>query len=200
MRLTPTKFCSRINRQAFTLVELMMALSVGLVLSGTVVLLLVQGSLEQRKGYADMTVEESAYTLQANIINCLRGMSAGLGMTPTDSNGPNGTSTGIVVFRSNPDGSNTRQQINFYSTNGSVVYIPNNAYPTNKVVWMTSGQKVKLRNLYFSPSLNPDVSMNNSLVNVVFTMDDNGFSQQSLYPTNSPASICRSFSVQMRCD
>jgi hypothetical protein len=63
---------------------------------------------------------------------------------------------------------------------------------------MTNSPTVALTKLYFSTSFNLDGSQNNSLVNVVFQMNDNGFSQQS--PINNPASIMRNFSVQMRND
>jgi hypothetical protein len=44
--------------------------------------------------------------------------------------------------------------------------------------------------------LKPDGSPDNSLINVSFQLDDNGASGQN--QTNNPASICRTFSVQMR--
>ena len=55
-----------------------------------------------------------------------------------------------------------------------------------------------LRSLCFSTSFNPDGSLNSSLVNVRFQMDDNGASRQN--PINNPANIYRTFSIQMRSD
>ena len=63
---------------------------------------------------------------------------------------------------------------------------------------MTNSPNVVLRRFYFSSSLNLDGSQNNSLVNVTFQMDDNGYSKQNT--AYNIANIYRSFSVQMRCD
>jgi prepilin-type N-terminal cleavage/methylation domain-containing protein len=204
MKLTSANFNGIIQQRAFTLVELMVAMSIGLVLAGTVVLLLVQGSLEQRRGYADTTVEESSYTLQAHISGVLRSMSASQGFSDFAANATyntNGVLMGyqtIYVWQANPDGSYTGEKISYDPVAETVTYTPNTATPASQTVWTTSGPNVALHNLYFSGSLNPDSSPNNSLVNVNFLMDDNGYSQQG--PTNNPASIYRSFSVQMRVD
>jgi hypothetical protein len=66
------------------------------------------------------------------------------------------------------------------------------------MLWMTNSAAAVLTELYFSTSFNLDGSQNNSLLNVVFQMNDNGFSRQN--PTNNPASLFRNFSVQMRND
>jgi prepilin-type N-terminal cleavage/methylation domain-containing protein len=204
MKLTSNNFSGVIQQRAFTLVELMVATSIGLVLAGTVVLLLIQGSLEQRRGYADTTVEESSYTLQARISGVLRSMSASQGFSAYLTNATlntNGVVIGfqtIYVWQTNPDGSYTGEKISYDPGAETVTYTPNTATPASQTVWTTSGPNLALHNLYFSGSLNPDGSQNNSLINVNFLMDDNGYSQQG--PINNPASIYRSFSVQMRVD
>ncbi|MEJ0090052.1 MAG: prepilin-type N-terminal cleavage/methylation domain-containing protein [Limisphaerales bacterium] len=193
------------RRSGFTLVELMVAMSVGLVVAGTVVMLLVQASREQRRGFAATTVEENAHNLQARITSALRSMSANFGITP-DINTPVTNSSGNVVgyraivgFKANGGGTYTSQRLGFDASSGNFSFTPSySTAPANQIVWMTSGQKVVLRKLFFRNSLNPDLSQNNSLINVSFQMDDNGFSQQNL--TNNPANIIRSFAVQMRCD
>jgi prepilin-type N-terminal cleavage/methylation domain-containing protein len=204
MKPVSVNLCSNAGRRAFTLVELMVAMSIGVILAGTVVLLLVQAATEERHGYSDMTVEERAYTLQANITSCLRGSSAGLGMTPN--NGSQVLSggyiigyTSIYVFKPNANGSAfTTAQISADLISGAVVYTPDTSVPANQILWMTNSPGVVLRQLYFMYSGNLDGSQNNQLVNVTFQMDDNGYSQQNA--TNNVANIQRSFSVQMRCD
>jgi prepilin-type N-terminal cleavage/methylation domain-containing protein len=192
------------STSGFTLVELMVASSIGLILAGTVVLLLIQAAKEQRHGFSDTTVEESAYTLQANIINVLRGSSAGLGVTLVPGtevySGPKIIGyNSIYVFTPNSNGTSfATSQITVNTNNGSVVYVPNVAAPASKVVWMTNRTGVVLRQLYFLNGNNLDTSKNNSLVSATFLMDDNGFSGQNL--TNNIANIQRSFVVQMRCD
>jgi prepilin-type N-terminal cleavage/methylation domain-containing protein len=204
MKLASVNLHSKHCRRAFTLVELMVAAGIGVILAGTVVLLLVQAATEQQRGYSDTTVEESAYTLQANLTSCLRGTSAGFGMTASYSNTfLSGTNvigyTTIYVWQPNVDASvYTVGKISADVNNGLVTYTPNITIPANQTIWMTNRSGVVLRTLYFSSSQNLDGSQNNSLVNVTFQMDDNGYSQQNA--TNNIANIQRSFSVQMRCD
>jgi prepilin-type N-terminal cleavage/methylation domain-containing protein len=190
-------------RRGFTLVELLCATMIGVGLGGTVLLLLVQAAAEQRSGFADTTVEEKAYTLEANITGCLRSMSANQGLTPNYSSGlfdGNGNFLGYKsVFIFYPtNGGYTTASITFNSGTGQVLYTPNVATPSIQTVWMTNCATAALNELYFTTSFNPDGSQNNSLVNVVFQMNDNGFSQQG--SINNPTSIFRNFSVQMRND
>jgi hypothetical protein len=203
MKTASTNFVSRISRRAFTLMEMMFATTIGLGLAGTVVLLLVQSATEQRNGFADTTVEEKAYMLQANITSCLRSMSASYGLTPNYSSGlvnSNGNLLGYqtisVFFPTN--GAYITATISYNASSRTVIYTPNDATPSTQIVWMTNSATAALTELYFTTSYNPDGSQNNSLVNVLFQMNDNGFSQQ---PTNNnTASIFRNFSVQMRND
>jgi len=195
----------RHSTSGLTLVELMIASSIGLILAGSVVLLLIQAAKEQRHGFSDTTVEERAYTLQANIINVLRGSSAGRGVTLVSTTAvvnSVGTTVGynsIYVFQPNTNGTSfTTGQITVNPANGSVIYVPDITVPASQVVWMTNSAGVVLRQLYFSNNVNLDGSKNNSLVSTTFLMDDNGFSGQN--STNNIANIQRSFVVQMRCD
>jgi type II secretory pathway pseudopilin PulG len=198
-----THFAARISRRAFTLVELLVATAVGIGLAGTVVMLLLQTATEQRNGLADTTVEESAYMLQANITTCLRSMSANQGLTPNYSSSlydTNGNLLGyksVLLFYPTNGGYNTAS-ITYNSSSGQVIYMPNVLTPSTQVVWMSNSATAELTELCFSTSYNLDGSQNSSLINVLFQMDDNGFSQQD--PVNNPASIYRNFAVQMRND
>jgi hypothetical protein len=197
---TITPICQR----AFTLVELLVATSVGMVLAGTVLLLLCQTATEQRYGFADMTVEEQAYKLEANLTSCLRGMSANQGMTINNSSGlynSNGVLLGyqsIFVFNPITNGAYITGNINYNSATGEVTYTSNISVPATQTIWMSNSSTAALTEFCFTSSYNPDGSQNNSLVNVIFQMSDNGFSQQN--PVNNPASLYRNFSVQMRND
>jgi hypothetical protein len=203
MKTVSVNLANRISRRAFTLAELMVATAVGMGLAGTVLLLLMQAATEQRNGFADTTVEEKAYTLQANITTCLRSMSASAGITPNYSSGLYDTNGNLLGYQSvfifyPSNGAYTRGSISFDSSSGQVIYTPNVVAPSTQVQWMTNSATAVLTELYFSTSFNLDGSQDNSLVNVAFQMNDNGFSQQN--PSNNPASIFRNFSVQMRND
>ena len=205
MKLVSSNPCRKQSTSGLTLVELMIASSIGLILAGTVVLLLLRAATEQKHGYYDTTVEETAYTLQANIIIVLRVSSSGLGVTLVPGTQVyNGTNilgyNSIYVFKPNSNGTSfATSQIIVNTNNGSVVYVPNVTTPTSTVLWMTNRTGVVLRQLYFMNSLNLDNSQNNSLVTATFLMDDNGVSGQNL-TNNDIANIQRSFVVQMRCD
>src|SRR4051812_5556364 len=64
------------SSRGFTLTELMVAMVVGLMIAGCMMFLLIQSAKEQYRSVADATVEEAAGDLEAQIIRCLRGMSA----------------------------------------------------------------------------------------------------------------------------
>jgi type II secretory pathway pseudopilin PulG len=203
MKTAATKKAARSSRQAFTLVELMIATAVGIGLAGMVVLLLLQASTEQRNGLANTTVEEQAYILQTDITSCLRSMSANQGLTPNYSSAfynTNGSLLGyqsVFVFQPT-NGGYVTGYINYNAATGQVTYTPNIAAPSIQTQWMTNGACAVLTELCFSTSLNLDGSQDSSLVNVLLQMNDNGFSRQN--PTNNTAAIYRNFSVQMRND
>jgi len=189
---------------AFTLPEVMVASCLGFGIGGTVIFLLVQAAVEQRVGLAAATVEKSAYYLQSSIVNCFRGMSANQGLSPDytsalrDGDGHLLGYQTVFCFSANTNGSYTRNQISVDPASGRVTYVPDVTMPTTSIIWMTNTANVVLRQLCFSTSYNPDGSLNGSLVNVQFLMDDNGASQQAR--NGNPASVYRSFSVHMRSD
>ena len=190
-------------RRAFTLIELLFSISVGLVVAGAVVYLLFQTATEQRLGLVNTTVEEKAYVLQANLISCLRAVSVNQGIQPnySDTNAAGGYQS-IFVFTPTTNSAYmsgyVRGFIQFTPASGQVVYTPDVTAPAVQSMWMSNSATCRLTNFQFTTSVNLDGSQNNSLVNVSFTMDDNFFSQRS--PTNNPARVWRNFSVQMRND
>ena len=188
-----------VSRRAFTLVELMVATAASIGLVGLVALMLLESAIEQRYAYANTTVEEKAYVLQANLIKCLRTMSGTQGVSPDYSSGPSpsGPYASIKVFYPT-NGAYIQGSITFDPASGRVLYIPNILAPTTNYLWMSNSSTAVLTSLSFSTSQNLDSSQNNSLVNVLFQMNDNGFSQQGT--VNNPASIFRNFSVQLRND
>lgn len=205
MNMIPVQHSSHPLRKAFTLVELLVASSVGLVITGSVMLLLIQSALEQRRGLANATVEERAFGLQSRIASCLRTMSSSSGITPDYTAGISDTNhnfmgyQGVFCFHAytlNGNVAYTTERISFDQVSGNVTYTPNTAQPNNVVLWMSNSPNTALRQLLFTPSFNLDGSLNSSLVNVYFLMDDNGFSHQD--PVNNPTSICREFSIQLR--
>ena len=149
MKTVSTHTAARISASAFTLIELMVATAVGIGLAGTVVLLLVQSATEQRNGFADTTVEEKAYTLQANITACLRSMSASMGLTPDYSSGVMNSGGNLLGYQSvsvfyPTNGAYLNASISYNSSSGSVIYTPNVSIPSTRIVWMTNSATAAL--------------------------------------------------------
>ena len=114
----------------------MVATAVGVGLAGTVVLLLVQSATEQRNGFADTTVEEEAYTLEADITTCLRSMSANQGLTPDYSSGLYDSNRNLLGYQSvfifyPSNGAYITATISYNSSSGQVVYTPNVVTPSD---------------------------------------------------------------------
>lgn len=191
-------------RRAFTLPEVMVAGSIGLVITGCIVTLLLDSGIEARLGLGMATVEEKTHVLESQIAMNLRSMSANQGITPDDSticysaSGAQLGYRGIYAFLTLTNGSTTTEHIAYDPTRGLVTCTPNTASPSQQIVWFTNSSSCVISNLWFNRSLNPDGSLNSSLVNVVIQMSDNGYAQQD--PTNNCAYIYRSFSVQLRGD
>lgn len=181
-----------------------MSTLIGVGISGTVIFLLFQAAVEQRLGLASATVEQQAQSLQSSIANCLRGMSANQGLSPDYTSAIHDTGGHLLgyqkvfFFCANPDGSYTREQISVDPASGRVTYLPDATKPAAAIIWMTNRANLALRQLCFNTSFNPDGSLNGSLVNVQFLIDDNGASQQK--SGSNPTSIYRTFAVRMRSD
>jgi prepilin-type N-terminal cleavage/methylation domain-containing protein len=191
-----------VSRHAFTLVELMFAISIGLVVAGSAVMLIYQSAREQRRGLAAASVEAKSHLLQSKISACLRSASGNQGITPDystkvlDSGGNILGYQTIIVFAPT-NGGYVSGRIRYTAEAGSVVYTPNVATAAEEL-WMTNSASCRLTNFLFNTSFNLDGSINSSLVNVSYLMDDNNYSTAN--QTNNPASILRSFSIQMRND
>ncbi len=186
------------RHRGFTLVELLIASSVAILIGGATMLMLIESAKENYRGIADATVEQAVGDLQQRLIQQLRSMSASAGVQFSSpvTNGAKVFSKSIIVAQGPPNEGYPSQQISFNSSTKQVLHIPNRAN-TNATVSLTrGGTNAVVRQLLFSPSLKPDGTVDNALVNVRIEMDDNGFSRRvGVY---NPASVCRTFSVRMR--
>jgi hypothetical protein len=181
----------------------MIASVISIGISGSVIFLLLQAAVEQKRGLANTTVEQAAYLLQSRITSCLRTMSANQGLSPNYTTGlydDGGHLLGyqtVFFFSPNPDGSYTTEQISVDATSGRVIYTPDVSSPGKSILWMTNSATVALRQLYFNTSFNSDGSLNASLVNVNFLFDDNSAASKKSQNTSS---IYRTFAVRMRSE
>ena len=184
----------------FTLAELIVASGVGTIIAGTMMLLLLQSAKEQYRGTADANVEQAAGELEHQVIRLLRTMSATEGVVFTSLTTNNDVSfhgyQRIIVARG-PTPDFPREEIRFDALNQRAVYDPNRAVTNNEQVLLESRPSAYvLRNLCFFPSLKEDGTPDNSLVNVIIEVDDNGSSRR--HTVVNPAHIERTFAVKMR--
>ena len=176
------------GRQAFTLIEVLVASSIATFIMGATLLLLLESAQENRRGYADATVEEAAAGLEGQLLARLRVTSANEGIIFA--------SPSSIIFARGPAPDFPREQISFDATAGTVYYYSNRLVLSNGVSLYQNRTNIALRQLTFSPSIKPDGTTNAALINVLLKLDDNGSSGRS--PTNNPASIWRTFAVDMR--
>jgi hypothetical protein len=182
---------------AFTLTELMTASGIAIMVVGSVMLLLIESAKEQRRGMADATVEEFASDLQSQVMGIIRSMNAteGIVYTSPATNSGGGFWHIIVARGATPD--YPREELYFNPANGQAIYDPNRAIFNDEQVLLTSRTSAfVLRNLCFKPSIKADSTVDNSFVNVLIDLDDNGSSGRRA--SVNPAHVQRTFSVKMR--
>jgi hypothetical protein len=184
-------------------VELLIASSVATLITGTTMLVLLETAKENRRGYADSTVEQVASELQGKLIRAIRSMSASEGVAFSspeldDSGALLGYKSIIVAQGPYPD--YEREQISFNAGTGAVTQDSNLSSGTNALLNLAQlNTHAVVRALRFSPSLKNDGTVDNSLVNIFIEMDDNGYSMRSgSSHSDNPAYVWRTFSVKMR--
>jgi len=180
----------------------MVATGVGVLIAGTTMLLLLASAKESRRGLADAVVEQAASDLEHKLMRTLRVMSANEGIVfGSPSTNSSGTVVGYnsIIIAAGPSPDNPRQQIAFDPASGSVTYKTNYASPNSMLVLAATNANSTIRLLTFQPSVKPDGTPDNSLVNVLLQVDDNGSAGRfGANRSNNPAVVWRSFAVKMR--
>jgi hypothetical protein len=174
-------------------------MAVGILVLGSAMVLLLESAREQRRSLADATVEQAAGKLQGQLIGYLRVMSAKEGVIfSTPAKNASGTNIGFmnIIIAAGPSPDFPRQQITFDPDAGKMVYYPNRLATNTAIVIFQKQPNLVLRQACFSPTLKLDGTPDNSLINVLFNLDDNKASGRTATP--NPASIWRTFSVRMR--
>ncbi len=188
---------------AFTLVEVLVASSIGVMVAGTTMVLLLASAQEEYRGLADTTVEQEASNLSSRITQCLRMMSASQGVV-FDTTQPETEGGAIVGWRrivvaAGPAPDYPRVELKFNPTTGKVTYNPDCSNAGNAQILFQNNSEAVVRRLYFWPSFRADGRQDNTLVNVLIDIDDNNSSRRNLASSDqNPSSIERSFSVKMR--
>jgi hypothetical protein len=181
-----------------TLVEVMVGASIAVFVAGGAMMLFLETSREQRRGVADATTENVAGKLQDQLMVRLRTMSAAEGVIFSQPTTNNPTMSWRMIVARGPAPAFPREEIYFDVSGRRAMYDPDRAVSGNEQVLLaTNPSSFVLRNVCFFPSLKADGTPENSLVNVVIELDDNGSSGRNAGGSN-PARVQRSFAVKMR--
>lgn len=187
------------RRRAFTLVELLIASSIGLLIAGGVMLLLIESTKEMYRDVADETVQQAAGDLESKLARCLRGMSAAESVvfaTPASSTGPGTNWFRRIIVARGPAPGFPREEIRFDTNSAAALYFPNRLLTNNTVLLQSRAGSYALRDLYFYPSFEEDGTLDSSLIYVVFDIDDDGYSRTP--GAANFAKVQRTFAVKMR--
>lgn len=190
-------------RTGFTLVEVLIASSLGVLVSGAVMVLFLETARENYRALADQGVEHAASLLQDRILAHLRSMSARAGLVYRAPVIQEEVAVGyrrVTASRGMPPDF-PREELQFDSVGGRMLYFKDASNTNSENATVLLQSKVgsyRLREACFFPSLKIDGTPDNSLVNVILVLDDDGSSRSR--PTGNPISVERTFSVRLRND
>ena len=198
LRLPPS-IGTRPGRRGSSLVEILIASSIALLVVGAFMLLILETSTEQRWGIVETQLHSQAGLLQDRLTRLLRQMSATESSIYGDpvQNGAPIYRRLIVAEGEAP--ATPRQELVYVPNSMTLIHDPDRNVGGNEVVLMQSASPVKLRTLYFFPSMKPDGTPDSASINIHFELDDDGASGR-FNPDGSsrPVSVVRTFTVAMR--
>lgn len=189
-------------RAGFTLTEAVVAFGIGfVVLAGLFPLVLVVAT-EQRRSYADMSVEDAVGRLQDRISVVLRSMSASESVILSDPvNDEQGHAVGfaraIVARGKTPD--YPREELILSVAQGTVTHDPNRNQSNDEIQLFHNTSESVLRQAWLAPTVKTDGSPDWSLIRVWLLVDDNRTSgRRSAAGNLVTTAATRSFAVKMR--
>ncbi|MCB2154496.1 hypothetical protein KQI84_06390 [bacterium] len=192
------------NRLAMTLVEVVIASTIGAVVSFATAYLVLEVAREQKRGLVDAQANSIAVKVQDRIERTMRSMSRsdsiayGQPVTLDD-----GSKVYRTVVMSSGIG-NPLESLTFDPDAQTLTHDPNRAVANDEIVLAKSGRLTKLRDVHFAPSMKAGGVPDNSTVNVWVEFDDNGASGRKSFDETEdryvvkPTRVVRSFTVTFR--
>jgi Tfp pilus assembly protein PilV len=194
IRKTPT-FDLRFPRQrrisGSTLVEVVIASTIGVFVVTALMALMTTQAKEQRKEMVDSNLQQQANLLEDKITRLIRPMSAAQAVTLGNQLANPSHYHLIIVARGQAPVA--REQVAFNPATFTCAHTPNLAAPNTKETYWGGSSLAVLRELYFSISQKSDGSPDASAITVFFQMDDNGMGARK--KTNT---LTRTFTATMR--
>lgn len=199
MRIVRNNLLRRCSERAFTLVEMVFAASLGTLVMGGLLVLIVEVNKEQRRGMTDCTLEIQAGLAQDKLTRIIHSMSAGESVILSDPIATGSTFFRRVILAEGQAPTYPREEL-IYSTNAfTLTHDQNRSTTGDEVTLVRSNAMYLLRNCYFYISMKVDGSPDNSAVNVYLEFDDNYFAGRkntSRQPIKTK--VTRTFTVKMR--
>ena len=189
--------------RGFTLPELMVAVSIAMLISGTTMLLLVQSAQTNASVFSDASLEEAANLLQSKIASHVRTMGGGGGAQAaiytnlTGSVAPPGLFYVLrVPYTLTGIGNVAMEQIRYDPNAGTISYVSNYAAASCiPEILLATNANVRVGTFGFFPSIkgNGDNTLDNSLANVNVELIHTTY-----FPKTKTNIVWRTFSVRMR--
>ncbi|MGO9203042.1 MAG: prepilin-type N-terminal cleavage/methylation domain-containing protein [Limisphaerales bacterium] len=197
-----TRRLKPLGRGGFTLSEVMIAMSIGLLVGGTTLLLLIQSAQTNAMVFSDVTLDEAANTLQSKIVSHIRAMGGGGGAQgAVYTNLPGAVAPpGLCYYLRVPYqmadvGSTALAQIGYDPASGTITYCTNYTSPTGQEILLSTNANVTVASFGFFPSIkgNGDNTLDLTLANVEIELVHTTF-----FPMPKTNTVWRTFSVRMR--
>lgn len=196
------------SRRGLTLVEVLVALSIGLFVAGAVVFLLFTVARQQRVAFIEAQVARRADRVQDKIMDILRRASRNQVVPFSVSDAVSGQSSGKevffyrIIFRSGENSPN--QQLRFDPTTRAIIYDPDINVANNEVRLdqaFANSQLTRVEYVWFAQGILPTGAPDNSLIFVQFEVNDQGLARRSWRNPAKRANwviATRTFAVNLR--
>jgi hypothetical protein len=194
--------CQPGRRGGFTVPELMVAVSIAMLISGTTMLLLIQSAQTNAAVFSDASLEEAANSLQSKITSHVRAMGGGGGAQGavytnlTGAVAPPGLYYALrVPYTMTSIGNTTMEEIAFNPNQGQIFYRPDYRANANVEVLLATNANVTVGTFGFFPSIkgNGDNTLDLTLANVELELIHTTY-----FPRTKTNIVWRTFSVRMR--
>lgn len=192
------------RRRGMTFVEVIIAATIGVVVSGATAFLVLEMAKEQKKGLVDTELNAETSKVQDRVERVLRSMSktdsVAFGDATTLADGS--TAYRRVVLSSGIG--NPREEL-FYDTGAhTLTHDPDRDVSGNEIVLAKSANLAILRDAYFMPSMKTGGIPDNAVLNVYLEFDDDGKSGRKVWSASDHqynpkvTRVVRSFTVSFR--
>lgn len=188
---------NRSRRRGFTLVELVITTGISVLIGGAIMLMLVEAAKENYRCVADEAVERASSELENRLLQRLRSMSGSGGAIFSSPVDASATTFRRVLVSKGPAPDYPREELRFDGGNSLVIHTPDVTKPGSSIILFTNKPGIyRIRDLRFFPALKPDGSPDGSLINVSFTIDNDGSTKRISF--GSSVTLERTFSARVR--